>query len=236
MRWNWVFIAVLLLLAWEMIRGYQRGLLRTVYSFLSWLITLVFVMWASPYIETYLLEHTSLREKIEERCTAEIRDTIEHNAPASLAENPQYESLAELGLHLPDGVLDRAIGKTGETAFGFLESKGIYEGIGQGMAEFVIEGISFFIAAAAAWILLHFTSKMLGIVSKIPVVHGINKILGIFAGALYALILIWIAFYLAALSGTSEFGKMVISYIYQNPFLQFLYENNLIITVLLKQP
>lgn len=236
MHINWVFIAVLSLLTWEMIRGYRRGLLRTVFSLISWAITLVFVMWASPYIEDYLLEHTSLYENIQTRCAEKIRDAAEQGVQKPLGEHSQYGNLAELGINLPDGVLDSIRKTTGEAAFEFLEGNGIYEELAKGMAGFVIQGISFFVAMAAAWILLYVLSKAIGIVAKIPVIHGVNKILGIFAGALYAVVLVWIAFYLIALTSAGEWGREMIAYIYQNPVLQFLYENNLVITILLNHP
>lgn len=231
---NWVLIIVLLLLIWEMMRGYQRGFLRTIYSLVSWIIVLVFVMWATPYIDAYLLEHTSLYETIEEHCAKEVRRSAENNTGQTAGQNDGYESFKELGIQLPEGVLNDILEKTGDAADEFLESTGVYDQIARGIAGFIVEGISFFIALIVAWILVHIISQILGIVSKIPIIHGVNKILGIFAGGIYGLILVWVAFYLIALSSTSEWGGMLISYIYQNPFLQFLYENNPVISVMLK--
>lgn len=231
---NWILIIVLLLLIWEMMRGYRRGFLRTVYSLVSWVIVLVFVMWATPYIETFLLEHTALYENIEAHCADEVRRSAEKNTEQTAEQNAGGESLEELGLNLPEGVLNDILEKTGAAADEFLESSGIYDSIARGMAGFIVEGISFFIALAAAWILVHFISQLLGIVSKIPIIHGVNKILGVFAGGIYGLILVWIAFYLIALSSASELGAMLISYIYHNPFLRFLYENNLVISIMMK--
>ena len=82
-------------------------------------------------------------------------------------------------------------------------------------------------------ILLHFISKVLGIVSRIPIIRGINKYLGTVAGALYGLMVIWIAFYIIALCSTSEVGGALISYIYESPFLTYLYENNLIVALIM---
>lgn len=241
---NWVLIIVLLLLIWEMMRGYRRGFLRTIYSLVSWLIVLVFVMWATPYIDTYLLEHTSLYERLETYCADEVRQSAERNTEQVSGtggqtgetgeQNSGTAELAELGLYLPEGVFNDILEKTGEAADEFLESSGVYDQIARGMAGFIVEGISFFLALIAAWILVHFISQFLGLVSKIPIIHGMNKILGIFAGGMYGFILVWIAFYLIALSSTSELGGMLVAYIYQNPFLQFLYENNLVISIILK--
>ena len=229
---NWMLIAVMLLLIWEMMRGCRRGFLRTVYSLVSWFIAMVLVMWMTPYIETFWLEHTALYATLEQRCAEEVRHSAGKRAKQTIGGNAA--GLEELGLKLPEGVWNDILEKTGDAADEFLENSGIYDGIASGMAGFIVEGISFFCALTAAWILVHAISRVLGIVSKIPVIHGINRLLGIFAGGLYGLILVWIVFYLIALGSASEWGMFLASYIYQNPFLQFLYENNPVISVMVK--
>lgn len=231
---NWVLIIVFLLLIWEMMRGYRRGLLRTLYSLVSWIIILIFVMWSTPYIDNYLLEHTTLYDTIAVHCADEVRRTAEDNTEQTIEQSTNNEKMSELGFYLPEGVLDDVLEKTGAAADEFLENSGFYDEIAKGMAGFIVEGISFFIALIAAGVIGYFISQLLGIVSRIPIIRGVNKTLGIFAGGVYGLILVWIAFYLIALGSTSELGEMLIAYIYQSPFLQFLYENNLVITILMK--
>ena len=52
---NWVLLLVLLILGYNIIRGYRKGFLRIVYSLVSWVIVLTFVTVATPYINTYLM-------------------------------------------------------------------------------------------------------------------------------------------------------------------------------------
>ena len=52
---NWVLLLVLLILGYNIIRGYRKGFLRIVYSLVSWVIVLTFVTVATPYINTCLL-------------------------------------------------------------------------------------------------------------------------------------------------------------------------------------
>ena len=92
---------------------------------------------------------------------------------------------------------------------------------------------AFFIAFAVGIIVLHFFSGILGIVSRIPIIRGINKYLGTVAGAIYGFVVVWIAFYVIALCSTSEVGGALISYIYESPFLTYIYENNLIVTLIM---
>lgn len=231
---NWVLIVVMLLLIWEMMRGYRRGLLRTIYSLVSWVIVLVIVTLATPHIDAYLIEHTTLCDKIEAYCETSVRKNAQNKIEQQAADGSGEDPIAELGIKLPEGVWNDVLEKTGNVADEFLETSGVYNEVAKGVAGFIVEGISFFIALVIARIIVHLISRFLGVVSRIPVIRGINKTLGIFAGAIYGLILVWIAFYLVALGSTSELGGMIISYIYQNPLLTFLYENNLVITIIMQ--
>ena len=56
---------------------------------------------------------------------------------------------------------------------------------------------------------------------------------GTVAGAIYGFVVVWIVFYVIALCGTSEVGGALISYIYESPFLTYIYENNLIVALIM---
>lgn len=229
---NWVLILVLLVLAFSIAQGYRKGLLRIIYSLVSWIIVLVFVAWATPYIDYFLLENTSIHEQIEMRCEETVRQSAKEMTQSELEK--KNNELSDLTMNVPGSVMDNIMEKASGAADEFLEDSGIYTEIAQGLADFVTEGIAFLIALVLAWILVHIISQILGIVSHIPILKGINRFLGVFAGGIYGLILVWLAFYIIALCSASEGGRVLISYIYENPFLTFLYENNLMLTLILK--
>ena len=55
---NWLLVVVLAVLALCIMNGYHKGFLRMVYSLVSWIVVLVFVTWATPYINSYIKENT----------------------------------------------------------------------------------------------------------------------------------------------------------------------------------
>lgn len=236
---NWVLILVLLIIAINIISGYHRGFLRIVYSLVSWIIVMAFVLWATPFINTYLMEKTPVYGQIQQHCAEKVRESAQKtpgegtDTPADGSEEAQ-KTIAQLGIQLPDTVLKHMTSKTGDVASEFLEASGVYDEIANEIAEFVVEGIAVILAIIAAQLLVHALSQLLGIVSHIPVLSGINRTLGIFAGGLYGLIIVWIAFYIIALCSTSELGAAVVSYIYESRLLTYLYENNLILTLIVQ--
>lgn len=232
---NWLLIIVISVLAFSMLRGYRRGLLRMLYSLVSWIVMFFLVSQATPYVNTFLKENTMLYERIAQSCESAIREkaqnSIEENAQ-NIAEQ-QVGEVQNLGMQLPEAVMSELAEKTADAAGGLMESAGVYEQLAYGLADFILNGISFFATMAVAMLLLHSLSRIVGIVSRIPVIRGVNRYLGMVVGVVFGLAVIWIGFYLIALCGTSETGNMLISYIYESPFLTYLYENNLIITVVL---
>lgn len=157
---NWVLIGVLAILLMNMMRGYRKGLLRVAYSMVAWIAVLVFVKWAVPYIDTFLVEEVGFEKKI--------------------------------------------------------------------------TALSFFIALIGGCMIVRFISRMLGIVSKVPVLKGINRLLGLLFGGVCGLIKVWIVFAILALCQTGERCAVLIAYIYQSNFLKTLYENNVLFNGMMK--
>ena len=231
---NWVLLLVLLILGYNIIRGYRKGFLRIVYSLVSWVIVLTFVTVTTPYINTYLMEYTTLYEQIEKQCSEQIKKSVEEKQKSVQSENSlDNQELSQFGIMLPDSVVNDIFDKTGNVAGEIMAQSGLYDEIAKQIAEFVVEGIAFLIALVAAWTIVHIIARMLRIVSRIPVLSGVNRTLGVFAGGIYGVILVWIGFYIVAVISTSELGGMLVTYIYQSYLLKYLYENNAILTIVM---
>lgn len=234
---NWLFIAVVVVLAGFAAVGYWKGFLKIVYSLVAWILILAFVTWATPFITGYLKNHTGIYEKITIYCQDTIQKSVDgqlHAAPEQLLEPNPGENAVNPGAMLPDFVFDSIVQKTAELADDVLESGGVYRELAKGMADFILQGIAFFIALSVGALAAILISGFIGIISKIPVISGINRICGLFAGMVNGILLVWVAFYIIALFGASEKGAALISYIYESRFLTYLYEHNPILAVILK--
>lgn len=233
---NWVLIVVLATLALSVASGWRKGFLRIVYSLISWAVVLIFVSWSTPYLRDYLMEHTPLYEAIERQCEETIRQAAGREAlqePRDAVE--AGAELARLGIVLPEAVAEDIFKNITDAADAFLAESGFYGAVSKEIAYFAVEGIAYLAALTGAWLLVQVISQVLGIVSHIPVISGLNRFLGLFAGGLYGLILVWIAFYIAALCSASGPGAAVIGEIRQSAFLTFLYERNLLLLVFLRR-
>ena len=101
------------------------------------------------------------------------------------------------------------------------------------MAHFIVNGIASFIALVLGLILLFVLARVLNIVSKIPVIKEVNHFLGIISGLVLALVLVWLFFYFVTVLCASPFGLMMMDYIRQSVVLTWLYENNMLLYLIM---
>lgn len=64
------------------------------------------------------------------------------------------------------------------------------------------------------------------VISKLPVVHGIDRVLGGVVGVCETIIITWVIFSLVMVFGLGVLGDQIILYIKESGILTFLYENN----------
>ena len=236
---NWVLILVIVVLAGYTIAGYAKGFLKIVYSLISWLLMFVFVIGATPYIENYLRNETELYQNLVSYCEEKVRTQTEsqietegNGATSSIIE--ENEILAMIMDNLPQEAIEQILNQTSEAANELIESYDIYGKAAVSMAELMLKGISFVVALIAGGILSAIIVKLIGFISHLPLIGFANSVLGLAAGAVNGLIVIWVAFYLVAAWSTTEFGATILSYIYANEFLIALYEKNIILSILMK--
>ena len=231
---NWLLLAVVLTLAFFIVRGYRRGLLRMIYSMVAWIVMFVLVSWAAPYVNDFLVENTSLDERISAYCEEKIQEKVQEKINSNVQDAMgQSQNLNDLGIKLPDSVLKNITEKTAGATGDLLDATGLCTIAEKELTAFALNGISFFATMGIAMIFLHLISRTIGVVSRIPVVRGVNRYLGMVMGAISGMMVVWIAFYVIAICSTSQIGNCLLSYIYESTFLNYLYKNNLVVTMVM---
>ena len=230
-------ILVIAILAGYTIAGYTKGFLKIVYSLISWILILVVVTVASPQIENYLKNNTGIYEKVVEHCEENIREKtlrqLEKEEGKGVTTLTDNELLAKLMERLPAEAIEKVMGEASDAADRFMEEQGVYSALAISAADLIMRGISFLLSLILGVIVSILIQKLLGFISKLPLIGFADSICGLAAGAISGLILVWVLLFLVALMSTTNFGSTVISYIYENDFLIWLYENNILISILM---
>lgn len=230
---NWLLILVALFVAGNMIWGYSKGFLCVVYTMVEWLLVMMFVTWATPYTTSFFWNHTAIPAKLEASCMEKLSDMVLDNEELGSTALGEKDALKEaLGMQIPDILLEKVL-NTQELTEQILEQSGIYEMLAHKLADLAVKGIAFLLVLLAAVILVKIVAAILDIISKIPVLSTVNKVFGVLAGFVKGLMFTWLALAFLSFAAATSFGSIMVSYVYETPILTWLYENNLVLTILL---
>lgn len=228
---NWLLILVILLWAFFIVRGYKKGILRMAYSLVSWLVILLIVIWATPYVNDFLIEKTSIDTRIEESSKEQLSEMVKGADGDPEGENNQ-ETLASLGLKLPEPLVE-AMFEDDDIADSVLEKTGIYDKISHQISTWAMKGIAFVLTLIVIALLSRLLLRVIKLIEDAPVIGTVNHLLGVILGTIKGLVVLWVVFAIIALNAASTTGLMLVSYIYESKFLTIIYENNLVLTILL---
>lgn len=237
---NWLLIIVILVLAGNIVWGFSRGFLRVIYSMLAWIAILVFVTWATPYVANVLTEKTNIDNRIESNLDEKLHELVigdtngqkEDREPDAQNPGQGKKNYRDLQMKLPDAVTNKLF-DANKIADQILEGSGAYDVVAGRATDLVMRVISFVLVLLIAVISFHLLSVVLKVVEKLPLIGGINRLLGLFAGLVKGILIIWLAFAIIAMAGTTDIGIALISYIYESPLLIWVYENNFVLTLLM---
>lgn len=224
---NGLLIAVLVILIGATVIGYWRGFVRIAFSLIAMILMIVLVSWFTPYVTDFFKENTSIYEELAEKCARKIQESAETQAQNSAdytGEAGEAGSLA--GIQLPEIWTEQILQKAGAAVNQLTEESGIYQAAGAYIADWVIRGISFFAAFFLIAILLRLVVGLLDIVARLPVIKGVNRLLGGAAGFLQGLLVVWLLLFLITIACTSQLGQTMLGYVRDSELLTYLYQHN----------
>jgi Colicin V production protein. len=227
---NWLVIVVLIILLWNVIRGARKGFIKVIFSLVSMVVVLGFAVIATPRISNYLIEKTEIYHTIEEKCEQKIK---ERAAEKIESEGNSLESLLnEIGIVLPGETADHLGSTVGGAVQDTLETTGVYAQASAMIARAIVNGISFLIALIIGALIVAIIRKLLDLLTDLPGLKTVNRALGVVAGAVQGLIIVWVLLYIVGIvAGFDTTGGMM-AMINESKLLTWLYDNNLLVRIL----
>lgn len=217
---NWLLILTVGFVAANIVWGFSRGLLRVVYSMLAWIVILVIVTLASPYVADWLTENTTIAKRIESGWKEKIHQVITGEEDESgETESAEKDSAGteKQDIFFLDSVVD-----TSDLADGFLEESGAYDK----MTVVTIKLISYILVLVFCLVLSFLLAKVLDLIGSLPVIGELNHALGGVAGLLKGIFLVWLIFSFIKIGIATDTGAMLYEQIQTSPLLLWLYKNN----------
>lgn len=226
---NWLFYIVIIILAWATLSGYRAGFVKTAVSMVFYLLSAGLVCIVTPYISTFLVEETPLYHYLQERC---MELYIDEEAGYDYSRVSDQTQVIE-SYELTDMIKNMLLENNNPEIYAMLEVERFEEYISGFIARLLVNILAFFCTLILVITFLRATVFTLDIITRIPIISGINKLAGIGIGLAKGICIVWIMFTVSILLKGNQFGNAVFTQVLQNEFLLFLYNNNLLLKFLM---
>lgn len=225
--WTWLGIAVLALIAAACIMGFQKGFVKEIVSVFFMLISFLLVWAVNPYVNTFVKEYTPVYDTIQDKCQTLVSEQIGNKKTLNKEEQNQVME----NMELPDLLKNALVENNTAETYRYLAVSTFTEYISDSLAVMAVNGISFLISFVLSAAVIKLLGFILNVLTKLPVINGINKIAGAAVGGIKCIIFIWIAFLVLTLLCNTTLGQQGMALIQQDAFLNFLYSQNVFVKV-----
>jgi len=228
MKINLLLIAVLIVFGVLINRGYKKGFLKIIVSFLGMILILSAVRRVSPYVSDFLIENTGTYEKLQMSITERFAEAN------SVYDNtiPQNQTLTIKSYDLPELIKGLLIENNTEEMYQNLIVELFDEYVSAYLARTAIKALSFVVLFVVFIILFKLILVMVDIISKIPLLGGLNRLAGAALGFIEALLIVWIFFFVTVLLVGQQSGAWMFEMIGQSKILTALYNSNILISLI----
>ena len=220
----------------SIIVGYIRGFLKIALSLAVTVASIFLVIAITPHVSAWMQESTSIADtvqsKIQEMITLPEGVTEDMLSSMEISREEQI-SLIE-GAGLPSVIQEMLLENNNNEAYEALGVGSFVDYIGAYVTKLIADIISFIIVWIIVTILSRVLMAVIGIVGKIPVIGGINRIAGGVVGVGIGLIIVWILFVLVTLLYNTPIGQTCMQDITASQILTKLYDGNILMKYITK--
>ena len=212
---RWLEVAVAAYLIGMMLYGHYRGFIRIAVSVMSLFITLFAVRVAIPQTAAWLEHNTALYETMKESAlkASGLDEKMDEMAQtAGLAGKAGERAVIE-SLEIPDQVKKLLIENNNGEVYQEMGVQIFEDYVGKYLADRVIRVIIFTVLFTVFYASLHIVIVWLNLLSRLPIIYGLNKIAGAVLGLTEALIFVWIGCLVLTLFSGSPIGRSMIDQI-----------------------
>ncbi len=221
---NWLSVAVMIVFVIFIIRGYNRGLLRMAAALTGVFLAIFVTLKLAPNITAILSENETVYRAVYKRVMEQFHEVdSEYNYSTR-----EEQNMALKDYELPEIIISELIANNTDEVYELLKAAVFEEYIVKYLTLLIIKATAFMglylLLIAGIWVLLRIT----GIISRIPVIHGVNKYLGMVAGGIAALVTVWVFFFVLFMFSGNELAEELISDVRSSSFLRLLYNNDIL--------
>ena len=211
---NWLFVVVAVYLVSMVLYGHYRGFVRLAVSAVSLVLSLGVVHFGAPSVANLLRSNEAENEAADAAPPSVQRSIIEE-------------------MELPEQLKDALLENNNSEVYEALGVSSFTHYVSRYLANSLINIISFFLLFAALFGGLRVLSVSLNVVSRLPIISGLNRLAGAVLGGAEGIFFVWIAALLITLFSATAIGELFLNQIESNIWLTWLYDHNMLGSILM---
>ena len=169
---NWMAVIVMAIFVISICNGYRKGFFRLCVSFATTIFTVILVSILTPHVGEAIMKWTSVDEVIEKNC-------MEIFAPAEIAEKEDVSLQEQIQTieqaELPEFFKQILLENNNREIYGILGAERFADYISSYITRTVINVIAFLTTFVFLTIVVRMTLFTLDVITKIPILHGLNR-------------------------------------------------------------
>ena len=221
---SWAALAVLTYCA---LRGWRRGLIMTVFSMFATVIAIAISAQLSPQLSR-TWQNTAFYEIVCERVEMTL---FKGQDSQNDGEEGEDNRGVINSLPLPD-VVQNVLASNDDAQNNMLGVSEFRKYIADSVTGIILNAISFVLVFLGVSIIMRIIIRCLNLLSRLPVIHTMNKMGGMLVGLLKGLILLWLICIVITIMSGTEAGIYLYGQINESPFLKYIYDNNMIMALI----
>lgn len=232
---NWVAIAVLVIIGGYAFLGWKKGLVSIALSMVAFIATVVLSWMLTAPISTFVKDNTDIYKNLSQKTIEQLEKNEAVKAlglPIAFVSENSEDIMGKIAdaVKLPES-LKTAIQNEGSEE---TEGANVMQYMGEHIALLIMNAVIFIILFIVLYIAARIIIKMAKIINKIPLVGGINKIGGLVAGCVQGFFIVWIACIVITMFSNTDWARYVFTSINESDVLSFIYNNNLIMKLVIQ--
>lgn len=225
-----VLICVIGMLGACAINGYQKGAIRIALTLAASIIGIFVAVFLAQPFSDFLKDNTELDENIEKSMHSFIQEYMEEELDKK-ADELTGDMLSDLPL--PKEINDLLLKNNSKETVTQMGATNIADYISKELANMIVNAVSFVILYILISVAIRIIISAADVIAKLPLVKEVNKLAGVAVGLAEGLIVVWIFFIVVTGLTSTEFGQVVMEQIKNNQILSFIYDNNLLLKLLM---
>lgn len=221
---HWLSIAAGVFLVGTMLYGHYRGLLRQCVSLGALILTIIAVKIATPYVADFIKANPAVREN----ATDFIIEVSGWEPPAEDAGVlPAAQRMAIEKMKLPQSVKNVLLENNNSEFYKLLGVDRFEEYISTCLADMLINTVGSVLVFAVSYVAIHLVIRWLDLLSRLPILCGLNQMAGGVVGLAEGFLILWIAGFVLSFFTETPVGQMLEEQINKSIWLSLIYRYNL---------